>query len=129
MPAKKRRKAETRRYNVDFMTEMAILSQLTTSDVKKACCTQSAPSNMIWYMHLEHKPSPQVLEALRKLLLKQLREKKKAKIPNIANIKIHHQKEQPARKKHIFGIERDIRASPAVDKMRAAVVANFKSAL
>jgi len=41
MPAKKRRKAETRRYNVDFMTEMAILSQLTTSDVKKACCTQT----------------------------------------------------------------------------------------
>jgi len=84
---------------------------------------------MIWYMHLEHKPSPQVLEALRKLLLKQLREKKKTKIPNIAIIKIYHQKEQPARRKNIFGIEREIRASPAVDKMRAAVVANFKRAL
>jgi len=41
MPAKKRRKAETRRYNVDFMCEMAVLSQLTTNDVKKACCIQT----------------------------------------------------------------------------------------
>ena len=84
---------------------------------------------MICYMRLEHKPSPQVLEALRKLLLKELREKRKTKIPNIANIKMRHQKEQPARKKSIFGVEREIRASPAMDKMRAAVMASFKSAL
>jgi len=36
MPAKKKRKAEARRYNVEFLTQMAVLCGLPTSDIKKA---------------------------------------------------------------------------------------------
>ena len=92
-----------KRFNIDFLAEISMLCQLPTGDVRK------------------------VMEALRKVLLKEVREKKSTRVPNIVLLRIKTLKARPATTKALFGVEREVPAKLESTKVVCTVLQNLKA--
>ncbi len=92
-----------KRFNIDFLAEMSSTCQLPTGDVRK------------------------VLDALRKVLLKHIRDKKTARVPNIAVLRVKTLAARSATKKVLFGVEKELRAKPERKKVMCTVMKSFSS--
>jgi ATP-dependent Lon protease len=105
-PEKKADKEEPsrlKRLSLEFLTDISAVCQLPSNDVRK------------------------VLEGLRKVLLRQLRDKKTARVPNIVALKMKTLKARPATKKVLFGVEKEIKARPETKKVVSSVLKNFRT--
>ena len=120
MPAKKRRtsgEAATpesdlpdvtelgaRRINKDLLLAVASASHVNVIDVEK------------------------VLEGLRTMLLKRLRNKGSARIPKLANLCIKNHKARPAgKKKMIAGVQTELPQRPEKMSLRSVVLKSFRA--
>ena len=91
-----------KRLPLEFLAEVAAACQLPTNDVRK------------------------VLEGLRKTLLKQIKEKRTTKIPNIALLRIKTLKPRPAGKRLLFGEEKEVRARDERKKVMCTALKAFQ---
>ena len=91
-----------KRLPLEFLADVAASCQLPTNDIRK------------------------VLEGLRKVLLKQIRDNRSTKIPNIALLRIKTLKARPATKKKLFGVEKEVRAKPETKRVICTALNAFQ---
>ena len=92
-PKAKQNQTDGKRFSSEFLLELAAASTDTVADCRK------------------------VLEGLDTVLVKQSKEKKMARIPNVLAIRIKVLKARAAAKKNLFGVERETKAKPERKKL------------
>ena len=92
-----------KRFSPEFLAEVASFCLLPTSDVRK------------------------VLEGLRKTLLKGVREKGVARLPNVVVLRVKVKKARPAETRMLFGCKKEVPAKPAAKKITSSVLKHFRT--